>query len=266
MSTTGLKYVSKLSKARILIIGGTSGIGFCVAEACLENGASVILAGSKQTKLSNAISRLQTRYPDLSTLVSGRTCDLSDPDSIEANLETLLEAATTSASTPLNHIVFTAGDALNLVPLSAATVDTIHATGTIRFLAPLLLAKLAPTYLVPGPASSITLTSGTNSAKPMPGWTVQAAYGAGMEGLTRGLAVDLKPVRVNLVSPGAVHTELFNDFGGENLEAFLKRMREGTLTGEVGKPEDVAEAYLYFMRDRFVTGSMVSSDGGRLLV
>lgn len=265
MTRTALKYVSKLSTSRVLVLGGTSGIGFSVAEAALEHGASVILSGSNPTRLSDAINRLKTSYPDRAARVSGHTCDLSEPQSMESNLSTLFDAATASATIPIDHIVFTAGDPLKIIPLAESTVETIQETGTVRFLGPLMVGKLAPKYLSPGPASSITLTSGTNGAKPMPGWTVQAAWGTGLEGMTRGLAVDLKPVRVNLVSPGAVHTERFNDVAEGRLEEFLQRVKEATTTGEVGRPEDVAEAYLYAMKDRFLTGTIISSDGGRLL-
>lgn len=265
MSGTALKYVSKLSGIRVLVLGGTSGIGFSVAEAALEHGAFVILSGSNPTRLSNAIDLLKTSYPDRAAQVSGHTCDLSQPQSTESNLTTLFDAATASGTRPIDHIVFTAGDSLKIIPVSESTIETIQRAGTVRFLGALMLAKVAPNYLAPGPASSITLTSGTNGAKPMPGWTVQAAWGTGLEGMTRGLAVDLQPVRVNLVSPGAVHTERFNDVAGGKMDDFLQKMRNATTTGEVGRPEDVAEAYLYAMKDRFLTGTIISSDGGRLL-
>ena len=266
MAGPTLKYVNKLSNARILLLGGTSGIGYGVAEAAVEHGASVILSGSNPTKLSTAIARLKTSYPDRAAQVSGHTCDLSKPESLEANLSALFEAATASASKPIDHIVFTAGDAVLTFPVSELTVEAIQKLSTVRFMGPLMLAKLAPKYLSPGPASSITLTSGTISTKPLANWTLRAAYGAGLEGMTRGLALDLKPVRVNLVSPGAVQTEAFDRIAKDNLESFLQKMRDGTTTGQVGRPEDVAEAYLYAMKDRFLTGTMISTDGGRLLV
>ena len=163
---------------------------------------------------------------------------------------------------PIYHIAFTAGDAFSVTPGSEATVEYIQATGVVRFLAPLVIAKVAPAYMSSSPDSSITLTGGSNTAKPSPGWTILAAWGGGIEGMDRGLAVDLAPVRVNVVSPGAVKTELFEGVPEEVIEKF----RKGTKTGRVGRPEDVAEAYLYCMKDGFVTGSLVSSVGGRLLV
>ena len=265
MAGSNLKYVNKLSGTRVLILGGTSGIGFGVAEAALEHGASVILSSSTQTKLSNAIERLKTGYPDRAAQVSGHTCDLSQPQSIESNLSALFEAATASATTRIDHIVFTAGDSVGITPVSEMTVEKIQKAGTVRFLGPLMIAKLAPKYLSSGPASSITLTSGTIGAKPMPNWTLQAAYGTGIEGMTRGLALDLKPVRVNVVSPGAVLTEAFDHISENVREGFVQQMKAATTTGEMGRPEDVAEAYLYAMKDRFVTGAVISTDGGRLL-
>lgn len=257
------KYTSKLHDAHVLIFGGTLGIGFCVAEAALEHGAHVCICGSKQVKLEKAISRLQSSYPDRASKVVGHVCDLSQPDSIEHNLDTVLKFAT--ADSKIDHIVFTSGDALQIVPIAEATVESILKLGNVRFLGPLILAKLAPKYMSAGPKSSITLTGGSMSHKPAKGWTLIAAWGSGVEGITRGLAVDLAPIRVNMVSPGAVHTELFDDIPKERLESVLQGYRDGTLIDKVGTPENLAEAYLYAMKDQFVTGKMLESDGGRLL-
>lgn len=119
--------------------------------------------------------------------------------------------------------------------------------------------------MAPGPESSIILTGGSIAAKSAAGRGIVAAYSAGLEGLTRGMALDLKPRRVNLVSPGAVPTEAWDRFSQEGKQATMDAWRANTLVGELGTPEDVAEAYLYLMKDRFVTGTVISTDGGRLL-
>lgn len=95
--------------------------------------------------------------------------------------------------------------------------------------------------------------------------SIPAAFGSAGEGLTRSLAVEMAPIRVNLIKPGAIDTELFDriPMPKENLLAMFAKE---TLVGRVGAPEDVAEAYLYCMKDRFVTGTVIGSDGGRLLV
>lgn len=257
------KYTSKLHDTRLLIFGGTSGMGFCVAEAAIEHGAHVCISGSKQDKLERAISRLQSTYPDSASKVSGHICDLAQPESLEPNLNTVLKFAT--AHSKIDHIVFTSGDSFKITPIAEVTIEAILKAGNVRFMGALMLAKLAPEYMSAGPKSSITLTGGTMSHKPAKNWTVMAAWGSGIEGITRGLAVDLAPIRVNMVCLGAVHTELFDDIPKERLDGVLQGFREGTLIGEVGTPENVAEAYLYPMKDQFVTGGILRSDGGRLL-
>src|SRR5690242_16472213 len=115
-------------------------------------------------------------------------------------------------------------------------------------------------------SSSFTLTGGTTTHKPFPGWTYIAAVGATAEGLVRGLTVDLKPIRSNIVIPGAIQTELLQPLldrlGKEGAE---KWTREVSVTNTLGQPEEIAEAYGYLMKDRFANGSQVTSDGGRLL-
>lgn len=82
-----------------------------------------------------------------------------------------------------------------------------------------------------------------------------------VEGLVRGLAVDLAPLRVNLVSAGPIATELLATLP----QSYLDMYAEQTLLKAIGKAEDIAEAYIYIMKDRNITGSIVFSDGGRRL-
>ncbi|MCJ1426009.1 hypothetical protein MMC29_003911, partial [Sticta canariensis] len=258
------KYLSKLAGKRILVLGGTSGIGFCIAEAAVEHDAIVIVSSSNASKVDKAVHRLQTAYPSRFSNISGKTCNLADPAALEANLGALFEFATGSKRELLSHVAFTAGDAITISPIAEASVDYMRNSSVVRFIAPMVLAKIAPPYLCPGPGSSITFTGGVNAAKPIPGWGILAAYGAGVEGFTRGMAQDLKPIRVNLVSPGAVGTE-YDSVSAEVREAMQEAFRKETLTGRIGRPEDLAEAYLYCMKDGFVTGTIISSDGGRIL-
>jgi len=162
--------------------------------------------------------------------------------------------------------VFTAGDALASAKLADVDMAFIKKAGMVRFFAPMLLGKLLPAHIRPGPDSSYTLTTGAVSEHPIPDWSVVGSYATGLHGLTRQFALDLRPLRVNLVSPGAVETELWDglpaDKRGEMMEGFASKMA----TGRVGRPEDVAESYLYCMRDGNVTGSVVSTNGGHLVM
>ena len=150
--------------------------------------------------------------------------------------------------------------------IAEVSVEFVQNPNTVRYLAPIILAKIAPAYLLPGPESSITFTGGTLSTKPIAGRGVMSALAASLEGLTRGMAQDLKPVRVNLVRPGTVNTEMYDSFPKELVESLFERAEKETLGGAIGRPEDVAEAYLYLMKDRFITGTVIGSDGGMLLM
>jgi NAD(P)-dependent dehydrogenase (short-subunit alcohol dehydrogenase family) len=109
--------------------------------------------------------------------------------------------------------------------------------GQVRFVAPLLIAKVGSRYLNPGPASSIVLTTGSVAEHPMPNWSVVASYASAMHGMTKNLALDLKPIRFNLVSPGAIDTELWKDMPSDHKAGMFKVISEKVPIGRVGMHE-----------------------------
>jgi NAD(P)-dependent dehydrogenase (short-subunit alcohol dehydrogenase family) len=162
--TDAKKYTSRLSSTLILIIGGSSSIGFGVAEACLEHGATVTISSSSGSKLQNAISALQSSYPSAKSRIFGHACNLNDSSTLESNISALFSKVGT-----VDHVVFTAGDHLAIHPIAEAGFQLIEKAGMVRFFAPLLVAKYATRPLTPGPASSITLTTGSVSERPEAG-------------------------------------------------------------------------------------------------
>ncbi|GLB05056.1 hypothetical protein AtubIFM57258_011087 [Aspergillus tubingensis] len=279
--------INKLTNTRVLLIGGTSGIGFAVARAALEHGASIILSSSKEEKVQSAISRLQHLYPDPSftSRITGKAYDLSDQSTLETTIISLLDYATSPSIFPtttttntskeengrilLNHIIYTSGTRPSRIPISPTTTNLTPQlytqSETLRVLAPLMLGKYAKAYMVDEHTSSMTFTSGVLASKPVPGTTLGAMAGSALGGLVRGLAVELAPIRANVVAPGAVETEIFDTIGVEEREVVKEMFRRGTVLGRVGRPEDVAEAYVWCMKDGFVSGEWVGSDGGALL-
>jgi len=218
----------------------------------------VTISSSNRSRVNGAVEALKKSYP--SGKVTGYACDLSKP-SLEKDIEALFEQ-----TGKLDHIVFTAGDKLATIPLQESTLESIQRAGQVRFFAPLLVAKVGSKFLNPGPQSSITLTSGGVAERPTPNWSIVASYASGLHGMTRNLALDLKPIRVNLVSPGAVDTELWKDLSAETKAGLFKGISEKSPTGKIGEPEDVAEAYLWLMKDSNATGVVAISDSGSKLV
>lgn len=263
MATPKYKYINKLEGKRILILGGTSGIGFAIAEACFEYGAIITISGSKPERLDATVQRLRDSYGDLQSRVSTHVCDLSNEETIESNVLNLLKAATDNGTHKLNHLAFTAGDSIPMQPLTEANFAGIRRFGLVRFFGQVFIAKYLAEYMERSADSSFTITGGVNSWKPSPGWSLPASLGSQNEGLARGLAVDLAPIRTNLVSPGAINTELLKRrITPEREQLFIQK----SLVQRLGRPEDTAEAYLYCMKDGFITGTAIQTNGGYLLV
>ncbi|KAF2653339.1 NAD(P)-binding protein [Lophiostoma macrostomum CBS 122681] len=266
-----MAHVNRLQDARVLVFGGTSGIGFAVANLCLSQDSTVIISGSKQPKVDDKVALLRSYYPSLpADRISGLACDLADTPNLEANLTELFEKVTQGGEKKLDHISFTAGDVPKMPPLKGVNVEDTLGGFKIRFQSSVVIGKLLLTgkYVHASPSSSLTLSGGVNTTKPMPGWSFAAGFGGSVQGLTRGLAVDLKPIRVNIIEPGAIKTELWDGFASRvpgGAAEFEEMLRQKTLTGTVGLPSDTAEAYAWCMRDHFVTGTVAGTNGGSLL-
>jgi NAD(P)-dependent dehydrogenase (short-subunit alcohol dehydrogenase family) len=264
-----MAHQDRLANTHILIFGGTSGIGFAVANMALSHGARVTISGSAQPKVDDKAAKLRSFYPAMpAENVAGYACDLSNKENLESSLKELLDRVTSNGSKKIDHIVYTAGKP-EFPKLGDVNVENALEPMLTRVVAPGLIAKLIHTgsYMELSDSSSITVTGGTNTDKPMRDWTFAAVAGGSLIGLVRGLAVDLAPLRVNCVVPGAIHTELLQGMVDRIGEEATRKMKGSfSLAGTFGRPEDTAEAYGYLMRDRYATGSFVRSDGGRLLV
>lgn len=257
------KYVGRLAGARVLIVGGSAGIGYGVAEALIEHGASIIISSSRQSRIDEAIASLTKAYPSAKGRIVGYPCDLSNEETLEKNAEELLDKVGS-----LDHIVFTAGDQLRLKSLEHITLKDYKAGGTVRFLGAFILCKTAwvKKTLKPGPESSIVLSTGTISQKAVKDWSIHAGWMSGLHSMTRNLALEMKPIRVNIVNPGMVVTPLWDGFTEDARQNMYEAVGKAMPTGRVGQVEDVALAYIHLMLDRNCTGTIVNSDSGSLII
>jgi NAD(P)-dependent dehydrogenase (short-subunit alcohol dehydrogenase family) len=244
----------------LLIIGGSAGIGAAAAKLAAADGVNVAIASSNPDRVATTIKTLKDSLPNAN--ISGYVCDVSQPDA-EHQLETLLAAVTATLGAPLDHIAYTASF-LEFKPVSAVTMEWITQTsGHLPFAVPALLGKLAPRFLRRAPTSSLVFTGGRITDKPIKGLAILAGWATALTGLARSLAVELAPIRVNLVSPGSTDTEHHGppEVRGPKMAAVAR----ASLLGKVGTAEEVAEAYIYLMKDSNCTGSMISTEGGSLL-
>jgi len=238
----------KLQDARVLVVGGGSGIGFAVARACVAEGARVVIASTNPEKLSLAAERLGGA--DTAML------DLTEEQAMAAYFE---------HSGTFDHIASTAGDwgKARRGPFVDMDMDDARALFGVRFWGSALLAKHGAKRIVKG--GSLTLTAGTSAYKPQKGSVMATAMAGSVEHLTWGLAVEFSPdVRVNAVFPGGVATEIFKGLPEAMRKAEEARFERQPIP-RIGEPDEVAEAYLYLMKAGYTTGQVLVTDGGGTL-
>lgn len=262
-----------LSGRSILVIGGTSGFGFGVVTAILAHPSADItihIASSRQESLHKTKTRLHEMFPSAGARIKLHKIDLTS-SKLESDLKHLLENCTDNGAVPLDHIVFTAGDHVPFHGVKDITQDMITDSQKTRLVAPLLTASILDAnpdkYMSISRSSSIILTGGIRALKPDANWPLFTVVLSAIEGAARSLAMSLTPIRVNCVAPGAVWTEMFEKYFNSHLEleSVKQYLESKILFGTMGEPDEVAEAYIYLMKDRFVTGQTIRSDGGMLI-
>jgi NAD(P)-dependent dehydrogenase (short-subunit alcohol dehydrogenase family) len=228
-----------LDGARVLVIGGSSGFGEATAAQAAAQGAQVIIASRSADKLDAAAARI------------GRRCrtavlDVRDGEAIA----TLLRDLGT-----LEHVVLTAGE---LPPPGPMTLEHMREQADARFWSAIHVSRNA-TFGVNG---SLTLVTGAATLRPPKGMAPLSAIGAAVNALSRGLAQDLAPVRVNTVIPGAADTPLWNMLPADKKAERMEQIGRGLPVGRVGQADDVALQIIACMVNPFMTGSLVVLDGG----
>jgi len=237
-----------LKGKRVLILGGTSGIGLAVAKAAKAEGSDVVVVSSNQSRVDFALTLLGEG-------TEGYVTNLSD----ERAVETLF-----GKMGPFDHLVYTAGDSVWQRSLGETKLEDAKAFFDVRFWGACLVTKHASKLIRPG--GSIVFTSSTVPRRPSVGFAIGASISSALEAFAVAMAVELAPVRVNVVAPGIVRTPIWDRLPEEQREAFFAARGAALPVGRVGEPEDIAEAYLCFMRSGYTTGQIVVVDGGLLLV
>lgn len=234
-----------LTDRTVLVVGRGSGIAKAVTEAVRAAGATVVVAGRDERALAAA-------YDDPG--VTAAAVDLTDETSV---------AALAGRLGRVDHVVSTAS-ARARGAVGDLDHDTVLRSFDVKVLGPLLLARhFAPRMPEDG---SFVLFSGSSARKPAAGMLAVGATNAAVDALTRGLAVELAPIRVNAVSPGTVDTGAY-DALGERKKAELFAARAATSpVRRVGRPEEIAEAVVFALSSTFLTGVSLGVDGGEPLV
>jgi NAD(P)-dependent dehydrogenase (short-subunit alcohol dehydrogenase family) len=234
----------RLAGQTVVVLGGSSGIGLETARRARAEGAELILTAREPDRLHRVGLELDA---------SISAFDLGAPDRLARFFDNLPGS--------VDH-VFVSGAGPAYVPFAELDLPTIR-RGVDRIVLSVQIAGLAKDVL--RPAGSLLLIGGTGGRRPSTG-PVVAAVTAAMPALARSLAVELAPIRVNVIAPGFVDTPLSAAILGDDLDARRKQLRSTLPIRRVVGPEDVAALAIDLMANTAVTGATFDIDGGQQLV
>lgn len=231
----------------VLVIGGSSGIGLETARRAQAEGATVILTGRDPERLRSAASEVGA----------------SSTASFDATDFKLLGKFFDDLAEPLDHVLLT-GPGPYYAPLAEFDFDRARRDIEAHLLLPMQIARNATTKVRPG--GSLLFMSGTGGRSTAKGFTLISALTAAGPAMTKGLALELAPVRVNLIAAGFVDTPLSAELLGDQLEKRRNQLRNTLPIRRVVGPEDVAALAVHLMINTALTGGTYDIDGGQQLV
>jgi NAD(P)-dependent dehydrogenase (short-subunit alcohol dehydrogenase family) len=231
----------------VVVIGGSAGIGLETARRARAEGADVILTGRNPERLKHAASELGAQ--------STATFDADDPVALEAFFEHL--------AAPIDHVMVTAGRPY-YAPLAEMDFDAARRALQGHPMLMLGVARHAAGKVRPG--GTLLFMSGTGARRPEVGLGIISALTAALPALTANLALEIAPVRVNLIAAGFVDTPLSASLLGHQLEERRNELRATLPIGRVVGPADVAALAVHVMTNTALTGATYDIDGGQQLV
>ena len=241
--------MASLLGKRSLFVGGSSGIGFAAARLFHDSGAEVVLASRSPDRLAAARDRLRAG-DGLRTI----PCDVTDATSV---------AQAVAACGGIDHLVITAAT-LTHGPFATQREAEVRAMFEGKFWGAYGMVRAALPQMRDGGA--VELVSGVLSRRPGVNCAGLGAACAALEGLTRGLALELGPrLRVNCVAPGMVRTELHDRTPPERRAAMFRATGASLPVGRIGEPEEVAQAILLLATNGYLTGHVIDIDGGHVI-
>jgi len=226
---------------QILVVGGSSGIGLATAKIARVLGARVTIA-------SRTADKIEAARASIGSDVAGRVIDLTD----DRNVEDFFSDGTT-----WDHVVVT-GSQVKIAAVRELPLETARASFDSKFWGFYRVARSARIKA----GGSLGVVAGVLATRPVAGRALMGAINGALESLVQGLALELKPVRVNAVSPATIDTEMWSAMPDETRNAMFAKVIATYPAGCVGKPEDIAQQLLLFAGTKYATGTIVTLDGG----
>ena len=231
----------------VVLIGGSAGIGLETARRARAEGAEVVLTARNPDRLEQA----------------ARDVDARSTAAFDANDTAALKRFFDSLSDPIDHVLIT-GPGPDYVPLLEMSSDQVHRALGSHVVLALEVARHAAAKMRPG--GTLLLMGGTGGRKIRRDLGIASAATAVMPPFTAALALELAPVRVNLIAAGFVDTPLSASLLGDRLEERRNELRATLPIGRVVGPADVAALAVHIMTNTALTGATYDIDGGQQFV
>lgn len=246
-AATAIRREPELSGQTVIVIGGSAGIGLETARRARAEGARVILTGRDRDRLEQAASEIGAD--------GTAAFDANDPSALQSFFRDLPGLA--------DHVMVTAGAPHYRPPLEIPLEEARDSLSEHLMLA-LNVARSAIRNV--RPAGSLTFMGGTGARRPRPGLAIVSTVTASMPALVANLALEVAPIRVNLIAAGFVDTPLSASLLGKNLDRRRDQLRATLPIGRVVQPTDVAALAIHQMSNTALTGATYDIDGGQQLV
>lgn len=254
----------------LLVSGVLGGFSRAVADACINDGVThLILADDNSSDtLSDVMDSLKRSYPHFAGTINRCTVSLQDPKTLDADVVQLVNCATACVGgKPIDHVLYFPDLRSNeRVESEKLPTEGITQIGCHILYAPFLLAREIRPHMKNDSQSSFTISTQDLAERPHKGCALLSAFYAGVKGLVRGLAIDLAPIRVNSVEFCYVLPKDWRDKSDKDSVTEWEKMAQLLPGKRLPLVEDVGQPYLYLMKDRNATGSVVSSNAGRFLM
>ncbi len=231
----------------VVVIGGSAGIGLETARRARAEGAKLILAARNPERLEQASRELEA--------LSSAAFDATDFDQLKRFFDGL--------PTPIDHVLVT-GPGPYYSPLGELEIEKARRDVEAHLLLPLQVARYCAKKVRPG--GTLLFMSGTGGRRTAPGLALISALTAALPAMAKNLALELAPVRVNLIAAGFVDTPLSASLLGDQLDARREQLRATLPIRRVVGPADIAALAVHLMTNTALTGATYDIDGGQQLI
>jgi NAD(P)-dependent dehydrogenase (short-subunit alcohol dehydrogenase family) len=233
-----------LNNQRVVIIGGSSGIGLATAHILAEAGANVVIVGRQREKVDQALATLEGS-------VTGEAVDATSREETQNFFRRI---------GPFDHLVLTLAGNEGAGEFRSLDFDMLRRVFEAKFWPQLIAAQTSLDFLRKD--GSLTIVSAVTGHTAYAGGGGFAAVNGALEAIVPTLALELQPLRVNAVSPGVIATPFWGDLPDEVREALFAQAAAITPVKRIGRPEDVAQVIAMLIDNSFMTSTIIDCDGG----